>query len=532
MARFEKILPALGFGAAATAWFATWPWGFEALRAPVPSVGQGSAAGAGPLGSLISSDWVLSQTGWWIGAIALGALSVLLVIWLVTHTGRLWPALAAGLVFATDPLVLAGRVDPRNAWMACLATLGVALGLLVLRHDAITRWLGLSVTGLACLLALPFALIGLPILFAALPFLKRTGRVAPIAVIVPGAAFAFSFSETTRFLALGDSPLDLAVRVVPLILLGISACNRCKEPITPLLLAGGLLFSSLIVAASADAARAGGLPLGFAIAACVGLLLARTSRKRVSLVSIAAVALLVLFGVRTSKQDAMNLEPVRHEVHRLLEAHDRLPPREDPGIECILGLRPTTAASLPLDLSDVELTTDLTDPGPGRVLRVLSWMPPSPLLAKDRHAYVLKPHFYALRPRSDELRLEAPHNASVLPCRGPQDEPVFTFSVPLARDPGAAAFSIAFSRDPEHPSVQRPLLLRQLDASVLKRTVIGDRVHYAWRPSVRSSVTTEPELLWEYGDLAPKNTTFHWTVVARLSNGVVIMAPPAMTKSE
>ncbi len=160
------------------------------------------------------------------------------------------------------------------------------------------------------------------------------------------------------------------------------------------------------------------------------------------------------------------------------------------------------------------------------MLRLHSWRPATPLHASDPLAYSLHTHMLALRPLTEELRLLTPERSVALPCRSAADEPTFSWSVPLARDPGPSEFAFVAVRSPREGPGAGAVLVRQLDESVLQRKIDGDRAVYSWRPSVRSQKLRERELVWEYEDIAPRGTSFTWTITGRQRNGVILMDAP------
>ena len=246
----------------------------------------------------------------------------------------------------------------------------------------------------------------------------------------------------------------------------------------------------------------------------------------------AALLVLILSGLGTARRVEERQTQARTRVSRFVEAVRTLPRQDDRAVELILGLTESQDpalgphAGLLFPKLDVRVAKSLPSPGPGHALRVLEWRPVTPLTTGDPSSYSLEAHVMAQQATPDELHLRAPAADTSVPCQKADDEPVFSWTVSASRDPGPSAFTFVAVRVARDGNDGGPVLTRLLDETVLERTVEGDRVVWSWRPSVRSEKHAERELLWEYEDVAPRGSTFTWTIVVHRNVGPVLFAAP------
>jgi hypothetical protein len=128
----------------------------------------------------------------------------------------------------------------------------------------------------------------------------------------------------------------------------------------------------------------------------------------------------------------------------------------------------------------------------------------------------------------DALRLDEPQPGARLNGLSPDDEPEFVFSLPAAADHGADAHlftAVLFVREEDGRVRARGV---PLDASLVERTNLGERVRYLWRPSWRSNSHADTELRVERGDLGAPGTRTWWTVlVGAPHSGLCAVGRPA-----
>ena len=127
--------------------------------------------------------------------------------------------------------------------------------------------------------------------------------------------------------------------------------------------------------------------------------------------------------------------------------------------------------------------------------------------------------------------LLTPRWRAILPARRAEEEPTFSWTVPVDEDPGQGNFIFVWAG---HPADAPGRTVRSLPLSPtqLSRAPRGDRVEYAWRPSVRAQDGGHRELLWEREELTRRGTTLTWTVVARPRgrlHGLLMAAPRDLT---
>ena len=309
---------------------------------------------------------------------------------------------------------------------------------------------------------------------------------------------------------------SFAVPVV--VLLGIGHRRRRSGDEAPML--GGMLVL-LVGLGAGQLVQALGLAWVLAFAA------ARAWPHRVDrLVVVAAGLLMALSGHNSARLSDARAHPQREAVRALLERVEELP--SVPGVDLIdvvIGRRPLGDA-LPLAFPDrdVRAGMDLFDPGQGRQLRVSRF-------GHTRDGWRLVPVMRATRVTSSRMTLEGPPANATLPSQRGEDEPTFSWSVPVEDDPGPGNFTFVWAGHPAD-APERTVRKVTLSPTQLKRTEQGVRVRYAWRPSVRAQDGGHRELLWEREELTRRGTTLTWTIVARRKgslHGLLMAAPRRLT---
>jgi hypothetical protein len=236
-----------------------------------------------------------------------------------------------------------------------------------------------------------------------------------------------------------------------------------------------------------------------------------------------------------AKRDA-DERPTRTEAARLAGLAAReLPPREARG-DVLLGVPeegPRRFRSALRAAGRSDLLFDLADlPGAApRRIRIARYgvplaagfgagLPPEAQLVVD--ALV-----------DDALRLDEPQPGARLTGLTPDDEPEFVFSLPAAADPGADAHlftAVLFVQEADGRVRARGV---PLDASLVERTDLGDRVRYLWRPSWRSGSHADTELRIERGDLGAPGTRTWWTVlIGAPHSGLCAVGRPASAPAD
>ncbi|MEE2713697.1 MAG: hypothetical protein VX913_13060 [Planctomycetota bacterium] len=244
------------------------------------------------------------------------------------------------------------------------------------------------------------------------------------------------------------------------------------------------------------------------------------------LVVVAAALLMALSGHNTARLTDAQLGSQRQGVRTLLKRVGELPSNSEVDLvdlvigRTILG----DALSLAFPERDVRSEIDLIDPGEGRQLRVTRF-------GRARDEWRLEPVIRATRVSSERLSLEGPPSGAILPARRAEEEPTFSWTVPVDEDPGQGNFTFVWAG---HPADAPGRTVRSLPLSPtqLSRAPRGDRVEYAWRPSVRAQDGGHRELLWEREELTRRGTTLTWTVVARPRgrlHGLLMAAPRDLT---
>ena len=535
-----------------TLWLLVWPAGPAALLGAQPLDPELARAGGDtPLLRLLGEGFLLSPPG-------RGLLCLLLALAAATAADlvrRTFDSRTAGFVLAavilTHPQTLASRLDP-GAWNVVP---GVVLMLwagsrLVTSGRLLAPFI-LSLCSAALLFPrstlLPLALLA-PV--ALLRF--RTLRIVPWLCALLAGALLYLDSWTLRLDVLlgallpaiqhpaaGTSNLPPGpASLVPLILLVLLTLRPRPSRLGLRLLPAATLLpaaSGILVRTGPMAEAAPGDLFPSALAVALGIaapasLLPRTLSGRV--IGGAAIGLFALTSLAADHRREITHSPLREEIAELRSALLSLPDEGPEVLDAIFVSPPASSGAvgshLPLLFPGRRLlhVETLPDPGPGRVLRLLAWTPltgpPSERPASRR----LEPRLTALRPAHAGPELLAPADGALLVCREAGDEPTFSWTVPLDMDPGPEGFTFVALRRAREPAGGTTLLLRELDASVLRRVPTDGGVRYAWRPSIRSEHHAERELLWEYEDIAPRDSVFGWTVTMPARDGRFLMAPP------
>lgn len=167
-------------------------------------------------------------------------------------------------------------------------------------------------------------------------------------------------------------------------------------------------------------------------------------------------------------------------------------------------------------------------PAIGERVRLFRWAPTVPQMIASIEDWRLRPLLDARVASPESLRLEAPQAEATSPSSA-AGEPTFIWSVSADADPGFDGFRfIGQAISKEHP--REGLRARHLDESVLSRTERDGRVHYAWRPSLRSrsGEIALRELYWEDGDLVLPGHQLTWTIAMKPSSPGTpfLIAPP------
>lgn len=541
------LLATLATAAALAALPAGWSWAAAAPLDPelAPPSELGLPGRSGPLLALLPGDPGLRR---WSAAVLIGAGTLLLGSWVLRAFGRgsLWAVVP---VVACHPAALAARLDPAAPLEALrlLALVGVGIG--ATRNTGGPRAMALGLVVLCMFLGVGTGLSAAALFAAALAACSGTPRgrsaaTATCAILLAGLLVVHE-GPGTHGLQLVMIPASLYRRPgglvgsagswLPLLLLGLTAWRgrRAGDGRRTAALLG--VFAALLLAARPAAPgplllRAGSL---LPAAAATGLLLAAClCRVRPLLgdrmLAAGALVLWLLASLGAARRHSQELAIPRREAGRLHAAVRALPGR---GTHLVLlpgKARPAYGPHLPRAFPerDVRVAPRLVDPGPGELLRVSLWSSATPLASHDPRAHELRPGFLAQRPQGPGPRLLAPSDGAVLPARGPRDEPVFTFAVPEGLDPGPSGLAFVAIRRTRPHLQGGPLLKRELDHSVLSREDGPDLVVYRWRPSIRSTVHAERELLWEHEDLAPRGTSLTWTVLVKRPGAAPLMASP------
>ena len=455
-------------------------------------------AGDDGFGSAVMAAVVPAHPAWWraVGLLAIAA-TVASVATVVAHQMR--SSTAAWLL---PLLVVAHPYTLACAW----------------RVDAAPAALGAAGGGVILLLFFR------PTLGQALPVaLCLAGLLALVGNIDDPSQWASTTSETCAPLA-GDAGAGTpwkrrAAFAVPVVMLLAFGWRRRRPSDDILLIVGGgaLVFGVAAAAVTLpdptlDAAP-GALPRVVALAWCLAICGARAFPNPTDrIVVLAAVGLMIFTGHNTARLAARELEQPRAEADRLITfIGDMAEIRGAIVVDRILG-----ADVLGEDLRyvfpdrDVRPTDDLVDPGPDRQLRLAAWGNPPKL--------VLRAH----RRASPAIQLEWPPDGDTRSARRPEDEPTFRWSVPIDEDPGPDAYTFVWVGTPAHEP--RTFGGVDLDASVLLRELKGDRLHYSWRPSVRSRLNGHPGKLWEHEELTRRGKSMTWSIL--ITSRTRRMVPP------